>query len=531
MLFQIVEAKMGLEIKKMLESIESMANQRRLDQSVVIDAVESALAFVFEKGDKVDAAGESRGCRYRVSIDQETGDYESFRYWSVITDDDYAALKDQVISGESEDACIGFIGLSKAREMDSAVEVGNVFEEQFATEPLGRIAAQQAKQFILQRMRDAERAVICQEHESKLNQLLVGQVKRVTRDSLIVDFGNGAEGLLMRSDMIPRENFRLGDRIRVVLYGLNEEKRGPQLLISRKHPQLVIELFKMEVPEINEEVIEIINAVRDAGSRAKIAVKTNDGRIDPVGACVGMRGSRVQAVTNELAGERVDIILWDDNPAQLVIKAMSPAEVSSIVVDEDKHSMDVIVEDSQLSLAIGRGGQNVRLASELTGWELNILSKEDAQKKQDDELKKIISELVEKLSIDENVAEALVNKGLTTIEEIAYAEPELLLQVNGIDEALLDVILQNAGDILLAQELLGDEEESDNNLSLSTLSGMNDSWIPILIEQGISDRDDLGDLAVDELQEIIDIDGQAAAELIMKAREHWFADNRAIVEE
>lgn len=523
---------MSLEIKKMLDSMESMANQRQLGFAVVVKAVESALAYVFEKSDKSDQA---RGCHYRVAIDSQTGAYECFRYWRIVSDEDFDVMSQAPDSseGSKDHFNLGVMSLSQASSWGDDLNIDDTVEEQVEAEPLGRIAAQQAKQFILQRLREAEREMLCREYSQRINQIIMGTVKRVTRDSLIIELGNNAEALLQRSEMIPRENFRLGDRVKAVLFAVNDDKRGPQLLVSRKHPQFLIELFKIEVPEINEEVIEIIAAVRDAGSRAKICVKTNDGRVDPVGACVGMRGSRVQAVSNELSGERVDIILWDDNPAQLVIKAMAPAEVSSIVVDEDRHSMDVIVEENQLSLAIGRGGQNVRLAGELCGWTLNVLSKEDAQKQQDSEKTAAVASLVEALGLDEGLGQRLYAKDIRTVEEFAYADPELLLTIKGISEAVLEALLQQAGDILLTKELLGEESSSEDAYDptggpLDQLEGMTQDWLVALSGHGIATRDDLGDLSIDELQEMISIEKEAASLLIMKARAHWFSDTDVI---
>ena len=519
---------MSLEIKKMLDSMESMANQRQLGFRVVVQAVESALAYVFEKSDKSDQA---RGCHYRVTIDSQTGAYECFRYWRVVSDEEFESITHGPEGADSskDHFNLGVMSLSQAAAWGEDLNIDDTVEEQVEAQPLGRIAAQQAKQFILQRLRDAEREMLCNEYRQRINQIIMGTVKRVTRESLIIELGNNAEALLQKSEMIPRENFRLGDRVKAVLFAVNDDKRGPQLLVSRKHPQFLIELFKIEVPEINEGVIEVITAVRDAGSRAKICVKTNDGRVDPVGACVGMRGSRVQAVSNELAGERVDIILWDDNPAQLVIKAMAPAEVSSIVVDEDSHSMDVIVEESQLSLAIGRGGQNVRLAGELCGWTLNVLSKDDAQKQRESEKTAAVDQLISTLGLDEDLAKQLYAKDIRTVEEFAYADPEFLLTFEGISEQALETMLQQAGDILLAKELLGEDEVDEDTYDptggpLDQLEGMTDDWLLALSNHGVTTRDDLGDLSIDELQEMISIEKEPASLLIMKARAHWFSD-------
>ena len=490
--------------KDMLLMVQSLSNERGVDESVIFEAIEAALAAVAAKRYAEEVS-------VRVAIDHETGEYETFRCWTVVDNDDEFEFPDQQIT------------LSKAHEIDSELKVGDVIEEAIENPEFGRIAAQQAKQVIIQKVREAERAKIAKQYKHRIGDLVIGVVKRVTRDNIILDMGGNAEALLPREEMIPREAFRVNDRLRAYLYEVRDEKRGPQLLVSRTRPEFLVELFKIEVPEIGEEVIEIKGAARDAGSRAKIAVKTNDGRIDPIGACVGMRGSRVQAVSNELAGERIDIILWDDNPAQLVINAMAPAEVASIVVDEETHTMDIAVTEEQLSQAIGRAGQNVRLASELTAWTLNVMTEGQAVEKHESETSSVKELFVEKLDVDEEVADALANEGFSNIEEVAYVPAEEMLAIEGFDQDVVEELQKRASDYLLMQEIVGQEgvaeQPSDDLLSLE---GMTEQLAKQLVKHGVKTRDDLAEQSVDELQEIIEIDDESAAKLIMKAREHWF---------
>ena len=522
---------MSQEIITMLESIKSMANQRGMNPDIVLGAVEEALAYVLERDDKHTL--DNPFYKYKVKLDPKAGTYITTRYFEVMADKDYAILAKRVALDEDGVSTVGYLPEAKAKEFDAELTVGDTYDEEIPSEPLGRIAAQQAKQFILQKMREAERAMVAADFASRLNTMLTAQVKRVTRDHLILDIvgessgsgNNNAEAILQRSHMIARENFRVGDRIRVVLYAIDTEKKGPQLLVSRTHPNLLIELFKIEVPEIGEEVIEIMAAVRDAGSRAKIAVKTNDGRIDPIGACVGMRGSRVQAVSNELAGERIDIIEWQDDPAQLALKALAPAEVVSMVVDEDSHAMDVIVDEGQQALAIGRSGQNVRLASELCGWTLNVLTEAEFEAKQLAEQENLKQSFMQALSIEAEVADTLVAEDFNTIEEIAEVEADELVEVTGLDTEKVATIQQAADDYVLQQQL-AETIAADNepDLNLETLPGITVEQVALLKAAEIEDRDDLAELAVDELQEIIEIDAEQAAALIMKSREHWFID-------
>src|SRR3990167_2153193 len=493
--------------KDILLIAQSIANERGVDEVVIFEAIESALATIAAKR----YPGE---VLIRVAIDRKTGDYESFRHWIVVADD----------AVESHEFPEQVIGLSQAQSIDEDLSIGDSVEEPVENPEFGRIAAQQAKQVLVQKVREAERDKIISQHLSRVGAMMIGTVKRVTRDHLILDMGDNAEGLLLREEMIPREAFRVGDRIRVYLKEVRKEKRGPQLSVSRISPEFLIELFKIEVPEIGEEVITIMGAARDPGSRAKIAVKTNDGRIDPIGACVGMRGARVQAVSNELAGERIDIILWDPNPAQLVINAMAPAEVSSIVVDEDTHSMDIIVTDEQLSQSIGRSGQNVRLASELTGWTLNIMTEQDATTKAATESTKTKDMFVNKLGMEADIADALIAEGFTSLEDLAYMPIEELKSIEGLKIGLAEEIQRRASDVLLAEEFSGSDIMQSSKVSqdLTSVDGVTPDLAEKLISKGIATREDLAEQSVDELCELLEMDKSFAGQLIMSARSHWF---------
>jgi N utilization substance protein A len=415
----------------------------------------------------------------------------------------------------------------EAAEKDTELKVGDVYREQIENVGFGRIAAQTAKQVIVQKVREAERAQVVDEYRDRVGELISGTVKKVTRDNIIIDLGNNAEGLMPRDQLVGREIFRMGDRVRAILLEIRTEIRGPQLFLSRSCPQMLTELFRIEVPEIAEEVIELRSAARDPGSRAKIAVTTNDGRIDPVGACVGMRGSRVQAVSNELGNERVDIVLWDDNPAQFVINAMAPAEIESIVVDEDAHSMDVAVQEDNLAMAIGRGGQNVRLAGDLTGWEINVMSVDEWQNKQQAETGTYMETFMEALDIDEDIAEVLVEEGFTSLEEIAYVPLDEMLSIEGFDEDIAEELRARAKDALLTQALASEEklENAEPADDLLNMEGMDRHLAYLLASRGVITMDDLAELAVDELLDIDGMDEQRAAALIMKAREPWFSDS------
>ena len=452
----------------------------------------------------------------RVTIDRSTGSYQTYRWWDVVGDDVLAELGTQFT-------------LEEAHEVDPELKAGDIYEEQIENAEFGRIAAQTAKQVIVQRVRDAERALVARQYEHRLGELLGGMVKKVTREHIIVDLGNNAEGLLPREELVGREVFRINDRIRAVLTGINLEGRGPVLELSRKCNEMLIQLFRIEVPEIAEQVIEIRAAARDPGARAKIAVKTNDGRMDPIGACIGMRGARVQAVSNELDGERIDIVLWDDNPAQLVINAMSPAEVESIIVDEDSHTMDVAVAADNLAQAIGRGGQNVRLASELTGWNINVMSVDEIQAKQEEEAGNTIEQFMDRLDVEEDVATVLVEEGFTTLEEVAYVPLDEMAGIEGFDQEVAEELRARAKDALLTRALASEEElaEAAPAEDLLSMAGMDRTLAYKLAARGIVVMEDLAEQAVDDLLEIEGMTPERAAELIMTARAPWFEKDEA----
>ncbi len=495
--------------KEILLVAEAVSAEKGVDEAIIFEAIELALATATKKRYDEDSD-------IVVTIDRETGDYVTVRRWLVMSDDEMALLGTQFTTEE-------------AAEVNAELQVGDVHEEQVENVEFGRIAAQTAKQVIVQRVRDAERAQVVEQYETRIGELVAGTVKKVTRDNVIVDLGSNAEGLLSREQLVGRETFRVNDRVRAILTEVSEENRGPQLILSRSCSEMLIELFKIEVPEISEEVIEIRAAARDPGSRAKIAVKTNDGRIDPVGACVGMRGSRVQAVSNELDNERVDIVLWDDNPAQLVINAMSPAEVESIVVDEDRGTMDVAVNEDNLAQAIGRNGQNVRLASELTTWTINVMSLEDAADKHEQEAGAVITVFAKALDVDEEVAEILVDEGFTTLEEVAYVPLEEMSSIDGFDEDIAEELRARAKDALLTQAIASEEQlgESEPAEDLLTMDGMDRHLAFILASRAIVTMEDLAEQAVDDLLDIEDMTEERAGELIMTARAPWFAEAEA----
>ncbi|WP_432471101.1 transcription termination factor NusA [Amphritea sp. HPY] len=492
--------------KEILLVAEAVSNEKDVSKEVIFEAIELALATATKKRYDEDA-------EIRVVIDRETGGYETYRSWNVVSNEEVPLLGTELTMQEAE-------------EIDTSLQPGDVHEEQVESVKFGRIAAQTAKQVIVQKVREAERAKVVALYSDRLGELISGSVKKVTRDNIIVDLGNNAEAVLPRDQLLPRETFRMGDRIRAVLLEIRTEGRGPQLILSRSCSEMLVELFHIEVPEISEEVIDIRAAARDPGSRAKIAVKTNDGRIDPVGACVGMRGARVQAVSNELGGERVDIILWDDNPAQLVINAMSPAEVASIVVDEETRSMDVAVAQENLAMAIGRSGQNVRLASELTGWKLNVMTEDEATEKQQSEAGSILEVFVKHLDVDDDVAEVLVDEGFTSLEEVAYVPVDEMLEIEGFDEDIVEELRTRAKDALL-NLAIADEEVLDNAepaQDLLEMDGMERHLAFVLASKGIVTMEDLAEQGVDDLLDIEELDEKKAAELIMTARAPWFAD-------
>ncbi len=492
--------------KEILLVAEAVSNEKGVSEDIIFEAIELALATATKKRYEEDSDIE-------VAIDRKSGDYVTTRRWLVVPDDELALLGTQFTTEE-------------AAEKDPNLKPGDIYEEVVENVGFGRIAAQTAKQVIVQRVRDAERAQVVEQYMDRVGELVAGTVKKVTRDNIIVDLGNNAEGLLPRGELVGRETFRVNDRVRAILKEISTESRGPQLILSRACPEMLIELFKIEVPEISEGVIQIRAAARDPGSRAKIAVKTNDQRIDPVGACVGMRGSRVQAVSNELDNERVDIVLWDDNPAQLVINAMAPAEVESIVVDEDSGTMDVAVSEDNLAQAIGRAGQNVRLASELTQWTINVMSLEDAAAKHEAEAGQVISVFCEHLDVDEEVAEILVEEGFTTLEEVAYVPLEEMTAIEGFDEDIAEELRARAKDALLTaaiatEEQLGANEPADDLLNMD---GMDRHLAFILASRGIVTMEDLAEQGVEDLMDIEEMTEERAGELIMTARAPWFAE-------
>ncbi len=493
--------------KEILMVADAVSNEKGLEKSVIFEAIESALATATRKyhdRDNIDC---------RVAVDQQTGEFETFRVWTVLEEEDEEFEQGSHMTPE------------QAAEKDPALTIGGTWEEKIDNVTFGRIAAQTAKQVIVQKVREAEREIVIEEFKHRVGELVNGTVKKVTRDAAIVDLGGNAEAALPRDQMIPRESFRMGDRLRALLVDVRSEQRGPQLFLSRTSPEMLMALFRIEVPEISEEVIEIRAAARDPGSRAKIVVSTNDGRIDPVGACVGMRGSRVQVVSNELASERIDIIPWDDNPAQLVINAMAPAEVASIIVDEDSHTMDIAVEEENLAQAIGRNGQNVWLASELTGWSINVMSVEDAAIKQQQETSSLIELFTEAMEVDEELAEVLVQEGFTTLEEIAYVPLDEILAIEGFDEEIANELRNRAKDALVTRAIASQEDLSAANVAedLLTMEGMDDQLALQLARKGILNMEELAEQSIDELMDIEDMDEERAGELIMTARAPWFA--------
>jgi len=494
--------------KEILMVAEAVSNEKGVSEDIIFEAIELALATAAKKRYDEEADIE-------VTIDRESGDYVTHRRWLVVPDSELALLGTQFTTEE-------------AIEVDANLKPGDVHVEVIENVDFGRIAAQTAKQVIVQRVRDAERAQIVDLYRNRVGELLAGIVKKVTRDNIIVDLGNNAEGLLPRGELVGRETFRINDRVRAILSEINTESRGPQLILSRASREMLIELFKIEVPEISEGVIQIRAASRDPGSRAKIAVKTGDQRIDPVGACVGMRGSRVQAVSNELDNERVDIILWDDNPAQLVINAMSPAEVESIVVDEDSNTMEVAVAEDNLAQAIGRGGQNVRLASDLTGWTINVMSVDEAADKQEAEAVQVVETFMNALDVDEDVAVVLVEEGFTTLEEVAYVPLEEMMGIEGFDEEISEELRARAKDALLTLAIASEEElDVEPAEDLLTMDGMERHLAFILASRSIVTMEDLAEQGVDDILDIEGMTEERAAELIMTARAPWFAEEES----
>ncbi|RRV26202.1 transcription termination/antitermination protein NusA [Pseudomonas sp. o96-267] len=490
--------------KEVLLVVESVSNEKGVPAGVIFEALELALATATKKRfeDEVDL---------RVSINRQNGSYETFRRWTVVDESEFEDPAYQV----TEDM---------PQAVEANAKIGTVLEEKVDSIEFGRIAAQTAKQVIVQKVREAERAQVVDAYRERLGEIISGTVKKVTRDNVIVDLGNNAEALLAREDIIPRETFRVGVRMRALLKEIRTENRGPQLILSRTAPEMLIELFRIEVPEIAEGLIDVKAASRDPGSRAKIAVRSKDKRIDPQGACIGMRGSRVQAVSGELGGERVDIVLWDDNPAQFVINAMSPAEVAAIIVDEDAHAMDIAVGEDNLAQAIGRGGQNVRLASQLTGWTLNVMTEADIQAKQQAETGDIMQSFIDELEVDEELAQVLVEEGFTSLEEIAYVPMEEMLSIDGFDEEIVNELRARAKDRLLTKAIANEEKLADAHPAddLLELEGMDKALALELALRGVITREDLAEQSIDDLLDIDGIDEERAGKLIMAARAHWF---------
>ena len=496
--------------KEILLVAEAVSNEKGVEHDVIFEAIEAALASATRKkhGEDIEV---------RVSIDRESGEYETFRRWLVFADD----------SNELEDP-ERELRLQDAVDVNPNAEPGEYVEEPMDSVEFGRIAAQAAKQVIVQKVREAERKQVVEEYQEREGELVSGIVKRVDRNGAYIDLGGNAEGFLAREELIPREPIKPQDRVKGMLTEVRAEQRGPQLFMTRTSPDFLVELFKLEVPEVGQGFIEIIGAARDSGLRAKIAVKSNDNRIDPVGACVGMRGSRVQAVSNELAGERVDIILYNENAAQFVINAMSPADVVSIVLDEEAHSMDIAVDEEKLSQAIGRGGQNIRLASELTGWELNVMTETDAEEKSEQEARELVEKFMKDLDVDEAVATILVQEGFSSLEEVAYVPTGELTVIEEFNDEIVEELRARARDVLITQAIVTEEvlDQTEPAEDLLSLEGMDKELAFELASRGIVTREELAEQAVGDLEEIESLEPERAAELIMSARAHWFENEQ-----
>ena len=489
--------------RELLMLVEAISREKNVERDVVFGAVEAALAQATKKlyEGEVDI---------RVAIDRDTGNYETFRRWHVVPNEAGLQLPEQEIL------------LFEAQEQIADIEVDEYIEEPVESVPIGRIGAMAAKQVILQKIRDAEREMLLNEFMSRGEKIFVGTVKRMDKGDIICESGR-VEGRLRRGEMIPKENLRNGDRVRAMIMDVDLTLRGAPILLSRSAPEFMIELFRQEVPEIEQGLLEIKSCARDSGSRAKIAVLSHDKRVDPIGTCVGVRGTRVNAVTNELAGERVDIVLWSEDPAQFVIGALAPANVSSIVVDEEKHAMDVVVDDENLAIAIGRGGQNVRLASDLTGWKINIMDAAESAQKHANETEGIRALFMDKLDVDQEVADILIEEGFTSLEEVAYVPLQEMLDIESFDEDTVNELRARAKDALLTMEIAREESVEEVSQDLRDLEGLTPALIAKLADAGVHTRDDLADLAIDELVEITAQTEEEAKALILKAREHWFA--------
>ncbi|MGB5395876.1 MAG: transcription termination factor NusA [Gammaproteobacteria bacterium] len=486
--------------------VDAVSNEKGVDKEIIFQALEAALATATRKK-------HGKEIEVRVDINRDTGEYDTYRRWQVIAID------------EPMENPLAQITIEAVQIDDPEIEAGEFIEEQIESVAFGRIAAQTAKQVSVQKVREAERARVVEAYQGREGELVMGTVKRVERGNVYLDLGENVEAFIPREDMIPREAVRPGDRLRGYLREVRSEIRGPQLFVSRTAPEFLVELFKLEVPEVDQGLIEIISGARDPGSRAKISVRSHDKRLDPVGACVGMRGSRVQSVSNELAGERVDIILWDENPAQFVINAMSPAEVTSIMLDEESHSMNIAVEEDKLAMAIGRGGQNIRLASELTGWELNVMTEKEAEERSEEESVQYIKVFMDQLDVDEDLAGILVSEGFTSIEEVAYVPEAELLGIDEFDEDIVAELRNRASDFLLTQAIMKEEvlDAHQPAEDLLTMDGMDEETALRLAARNICTMEDLAEQSVDELMEIEDMDEVRASSLIMTARAPWFA--------
>ena len=487
--------------REILLLVDVLAREKNVSKEIVFGALELALASASKKRIHDDAD-------VRVVVDRETGDFETSRRWEVVADEDF------ILEAQH-------IPLSDAQKQDADVDIGDYLEEALEPIDFGRIGAQAAKQVILQKIRDAEREQILNDFLERKEHLVTGTIKRMERGNAIVEAGK-IEAVLPRDQMIPRENLRVGDRVKAFLLRIDRAARGPQLILSRTAPEFIIKLFEMEVPEVDDGLLEIKAAARDAGMRAKIAVKSNDQRVDPIGTCVGMRGMRVTAVTNELAGERVDIVLWSADPAQFVVGALAPAEVTSVVVDEDRHSMDVVVDEDNLAIAIGRGGQNVRLASELTGWTINLMTEEESQTRVEAESAAIRVLFIEKLDVDEEVANILISEGFSTLEEVAYVPLHEMLEIESFDEATVQELRDRARNVLLTEAIVTEEQIGDVSEDMLGLEGMDKILAGKLAVNGVKTRDDLADLSIVEVIEMTGIDADRAKRLITSARAHWF---------
>ncbi|MFZ9034968.1 MAG: transcription termination factor NusA [Francisellaceae bacterium] len=494
--------------KELLLVIETVANEKEVSKDLLFEAMEEALAMATKKRFREDVS-------ICVIIDRKTGDFDTFRQWSIVPEDheieNYAAE----------------LYVDVAREKGHDVEVGDILEEQLESIEFGRIAAMTAKQVIMQKVREAERQKVMARFADKIGRIVYGEVKRTTRDFVIVDLGDDAEGILYRNEMLPKEHYRLNDKLRACVIKLDPEAKGYQIILSRASKKMLEALLALEVPEVDEQLMDIIEIARDPGSRSKVAVKSNDKRIDPVGACVGMRGSRIQAITNELNGERIDIVLWDDNPAQFVINSLSPAEVVSIVQDEDKKQMDVAVKENQLSQAIGKSGQNVRLATALTGWHINVMPESQHEEKKRAEMQVTMEQFIAALDIDANVAEVLVSEGFSSLEEVAYVDPAEMMEIEGFDQEIVEELQERAKTALISEALAGEKPAED----LLNLEGMQREWAEKLAKNGIITMEDLAELGVDDLTDIVKMDDDKAAALIMAARAPWFENNEDNKEE